>query len=110
MPLALVLSRLDRWRRPALLAALAVMPVWLISTVLFGSKIYQVEMIRHGIVLAERVDVRTGPDADETKRFELHEGDRAQIVHRSGDWYRIALDSGENGWIEARSIEPIHAP
>lgn len=110
IPFALFLARVGRNPRLLLLITLGALPLWLGGMTVFGAKLYQVEMIRHGIVLVDRVDVRTGPDAGETKRFEMHEGDRVQIVHRSGDWYRIALDTGENGWVESRSIESILAP
>lgn len=109
IPVAVALARPRGRRRPVLLTALAALPLWLLSFAIFGAKTYQVEVIQHGIILAGKVDVRTGPDPGETRRFELHEGDRVQIVHRSGDWYRIALETGENGWIEARSIEPVRS-
>ena len=63
--------------------------------------------MRHGIILAKKVSVVSSPSADSTEMFALHEGVKIQIIAQSGDFYRIRLSDGKDGWVAFDSLEII---
>jgi tetratricopeptide (TPR) repeat protein len=59
------------------------------------------------ILAAPSSPVREGPSLALRSAFELHEGTRVRILSRSGDFVRVRLEGGLEGWIAARDLEPL---
>jgi tetratricopeptide (TPR) repeat protein len=59
------------------------------------------------VVIETVADVHAGPSRKETISFTIHEGMRCQILDVSGDWYRIRLANGYNGWLPKSRIAAI---
>ncbi|MCB1049429.1 MAG: tetratricopeptide repeat protein [Acidobacteria bacterium] len=59
------------------------------------------------VVTAHEVDILAGPSKREGVSFTLHEGMRCQILDESGDYFRIRLANGYNGWIPKSRLEII---
>ena len=59
------------------------------------------------VVMADRIDILSTPSATGTVLFQLHEGARACILDREGDWVEIQLDNGNVGWISAAATEDV---
>jgi tetratricopeptide repeat protein len=60
------------------------------------------------VVLVEAVSVRSAPaNDDDLTLFEVHEGTRVRIDHRTGDWAEVVLDDGKVGWVPLEVMEVI---
>jgi SH3-like domain-containing protein len=58
-------------------------------------------------VLAEQVDVYSGPGSDYLVEFTLHAGAEVRVVERRGGWMRIALPGGLQGWVPEAAADEI---
>lgn len=56
---------------------------------------------RIAVVQAPEIEVRSGTNRDTVVRFKLHEGAEANVLDLDGEWARISLPNGEQGWVES---------
>lgn len=76
----------------------------------FGSALlYQVRQVSTGvgIVMADRVDVRSGPGEENTVLFTVHEGTRMELRHSVEAWTQVSLPNGLSGWVPARTVAKV---
>lgn len=67
-----------------------------------------VGMPDEGIILADAVQVRSAPSADDDLTlFEIHEGTKVRIDQRTGEWLEVVLEDGKVGWVPAAVLEVI---
>ncbi|MBN2429980.1 MAG: tetratricopeptide repeat protein [Acidobacteria bacterium] len=104
-----------RWRhearrRPAGVTLTVVLLLFIVWAAIFAGMIWRLETIREGIILTEKVDVRSGPAADDPILFTVHEGHKVSIRSVAGDWYQIVLPNGWNGWSPAAAVGEIQLP
>lgn len=60
------------------------------------------------VVVAARVEARTGPSAAERVGFLVPEGQRVAWLEASGEWVQIGLpEKGLKGWVRAEAVEPV---
>ncbi|HOK97649.1 MAG TPA: tetratricopeptide repeat protein [Bacteroidales bacterium] len=59
------------------------------------------------IVMAPTVTVKSSPDENGTELFVIHEGTKVWIVDQVGEWLRIRIADGNNGWLKQSDIEKI---
>ncbi len=59
---------------------------------------------RQAVILAEKVDVLSGPSGGNISLFTVHEGLRVQIRNVREGWAQILLPNGLNGWVPAASL------
>ena len=59
------------------------------------------------IVFSSQATVRSAPSDSEKTLFVIHEGTKVEIVARVGDWLRVSLPNGHEGWIEAEAVKRI---
>lgn len=62
---------------------------------------------RKAIVLAEKIEVRNGPDAESTTLLPIHEGLKVELLDQIGDWWKVKLSNGEQGWLPKSELEEI---
>jgi len=74
---------------------------------LFGLRVREDLTTRYGVILAHKVAVTSSPAEDATEVFALHEGVKVKIVATSGDFYRIRLSDGKDGWVQADNLQII---
>jgi len=55
----------------------------------------------------DKVEVKSGPRAEDKIVFTLHAGSKVQLRKKNGDWNLINLENGLSGWIKSSSIEKI---
>jgi tetratricopeptide (TPR) repeat protein len=74
-----------------------------------GALYYKVKQITapYAIVVVERMDVRSGPAADNTVLFTVHEGTRLEVRNRLEGWYQISLPNALSGWIPESGVERV---
>jgi tetratricopeptide (TPR) repeat protein len=78
-----------------------------IFTSLFSARIYESETKIEGVVVVDKVDVKSAPYESGTDVFTLHQGVKVQIKDSSGEWAKIKLSDGKVGWLREDVIEKI---
>ena len=61
----------------------------------------------YAIIFSPSVTVKGSPDMNGTDLFVLHEGTKAKVEDRVGEWRKIKLANGNVGWVLAETIETI---
>ncbi|MBI3891324.1 MAG: SH3 domain-containing protein [Candidatus Wallbacteria bacterium] len=65
------------------------------------------ESVPRAIVLEKEVKAASGPGADQTIVFAVHEGTKVTVLRRSDRWAQVSLPNGYSGWVPEGSIEEI---
>ncbi|MBN2054526.1 tetratricopeptide repeat protein [bacterium] len=60
-----------------------------------------------GIVMVDEVEARSGPGADFTSLFTVHEGTRLFVRGSRGDWCQVMLPNGMSGLLPAAAVQVI---
>lgn len=105
--LALLVRRLMKLRAVTALAAALGAVASLVAGGLLGVQWYALERLHPAVVVGQTVPAREGPNAASKASFELHEGTELRIVDHDGDWVRVRLRNGLEGWAEAKGVEEI---
>jgi len=59
------------------------------------------------IIFASEIEVKTEPTMGSNVAFTLHEGTKVQISAQDGNWFRITLADGKDGWIPASDLKQL---
>lgn len=59
------------------------------------------------IIFASEIEVKTEPSMGSSVAFILHEGTKVQVSAKDGNWYRITLADGKDGWIPATDLKQL---
>ncbi|MDP2686828.1 MAG: tetratricopeptide repeat protein [Aequorivita sp.] len=59
------------------------------------------------VIFASEIEVKTEPSMGSNVAFTLHEGTKVQILAQDGNWYRITLEDGKDGWIPATDLKQL---
>jgi tetratricopeptide (TPR) repeat protein len=109
--LLLALRMFNQWRplsrsrvRPASGTLLALA---LAAFLVGGLRYYRDFVVERGVIIAEEVDVRSGPGSDYNLAFRIHEGLPVRVAEDRGDWLRIDLGGELVGWVPASMLEAI---
>ena len=100
--------RWQAWTRPAAAAAAVLL---LLGGGALAGRLYFDSASTEAVIVAEEVDVVSGPGGRYNPEFTLHAGAETGLVERRGAWARIALPGGSlQGWVPAAAIEQVQAP
>ena len=74
-----------------------------------GALLYTIQdrTAANAIVMTDRVDVLSGPSADNTVLFTVHEGTRLEVRNRRDGWYQVSLPNAMSGWVPSGSVEQV---
>jgi hypothetical protein len=61
-----------------------------------------------GIILEKILDVKASPLAESETIYTLHEGTKFKLIERRGDWIRLVIADGRQGWILQQSVALIN--
>ena len=79
-----------------------------VITIVFASQQRNIQLDNsQAIIFSPVVTVKGSPDAKSTDLFIIHEGLKVKIIDQIGDWYRILLSDGNQGWAPAESMQRI---
>jgi len=82
-----------------------------ILTLVFGVstsiKLYRAQHPTHAVVIADEVDVRTGPGSNYMKSFILHDGAELSLGDSRDGWRQIELPDGRRGWLSVSHIDSV---
>ena len=73
--------------------------VFLLSAGLWSWKLYESAYRKEGIVVGQKVDIRSGPGMENIAVFTIHEGIKVRVRESSSGWYQIILPNGWSGWL-----------
>lgn len=77
-------------------------------TFLVGGLRYQRDFLAgRAVVVAEEVEVRSGPGSGYNLAFRVHEGLPVRVAEDRGDWLRIDLGGELVGWVRPSALESI---
>lgn len=96
-------------RRPsvalkALLSACVVGLLTLACAASLAWKVYESKSARNGVVIAEKVEIRSGPGTDNITVFTIHEGIVLRVHSQVSGWYQVSLPNGWSGWLPATTV------
>lgn len=83
----------------SLFASLVIACVFVIFGCSLSWKIYQRNYRKQGIVVEQKVDIRSGPGSENVTVFTVHEGIKVRVHESANGWYQISLPNGWNGWL-----------
>jgi tetratricopeptide (TPR) repeat protein len=63
-------------------------------------KIYETDYRQEGVIVEQKVDVRSGPGPANITVFSIHEGIKVRVHEFSNGWYQISLPNGWSGWLQ----------
>lgn len=85
----------------------ALLTLALAAFLIGGLHYYRDFVVQRGVVVAEEVDVRSGPGSGYNLVFRVHEGLPVRVAEDRGDWLRIDLGGELVGWVPALTLEAI---
>ncbi len=91
-------------RRGLRYAAIAVAAPALVFIFTFLFNYLESTYLRHGIVLEEKVSVRSGLDQTSTELFVLHAGAKLTVVKQNKTHLQVQFGKDKIGWIERRVL------
>ncbi|QAA83245.1 tetratricopeptide repeat protein [Aequorivita sp. H23M31] len=96
-------------RRKRLLFATSILAVLLmVGTVTMAFLTYgDYSNNQPAIIFSTQSEVKSEPSMGSNSAFVLHEGTKVQITAQDGNWYRIALADGKDGWIPASDLKQL---
>jgi tetratricopeptide (TPR) repeat protein len=62
-----------------------------------------------GIILQEVLEVKSSPLAESETLFDLHEGIKFKLIEKRGEWIRLSIADGRQGWILQESVALIRS-
>lgn len=95
-----------RWKIRMVYLALPCALLLMVSAILLLFHISYDE-IDEAIVLAEKIEAKTGPGESYSTLFEIHEGAKVRIQREKLDWVEIKLPNKVIGWIPNAHLERI---
>jgi tetratricopeptide (TPR) repeat protein len=99
-----LLAQKPRLAFRALTAALAAGVIMLLFAGSLAWKVYRDNHRKDGVIVEQKVDVRSGPGLENITVVSVHEGILLHVRDESDGWYLITLPNGWNGWLPKSSI------
>ncbi len=59
------------------------------------------------IILSQVVPLQNAPDEASPQILQLHEGTKVKLLDQIGDWHKVRLSDGEQGWLPNNAFEQI---
>jgi len=91
----------------ALLGCFATGLLFLIFAGSLSWKLYHVSYIKEGVVVEQKVDVRSGPGSENITVFTIHEGIKVRVHQTENGWHQISLPNGWSGWLPQNNLRII---
>ena len=101
---AWLLAKGPRLAFRALIASLVSGSLALLFGCSLAWKIYEKNYRREGVVVEQKVDVRSGPGPENITVFTVHEGIMLRVRGETGGWYQISVPNGWSGWLPGGSV------
>jgi tetratricopeptide (TPR) repeat protein len=93
------LVRNPRFASSALIGCLVAGFALLLAAGSLSWKIYVSENRKEGVVIEQKVDIRSGPGTENITVFTIHEGLKVRVLGSGNGWHQISLPNGWSGWL-----------
>lgn len=101
-------SAIGHWTQNWLTLNEIVITVLVASLVGLGSRMAVENIEPEAVVVAQEVDVTSGPGAQYVAEFTLHNGSEVNLLETRGSWARLALAGDQmQGWVPAKAVETV---
>jgi tetratricopeptide (TPR) repeat protein len=97
----------SRIRKVSFFAAMASLLFGLGSGYFSINQKYKYNLNDTAVVMSQVSTVKSAPDNSGKTLFILHEGTKVQLIEELGQWKRVELADGRQGWIVSIDIETI---
>lgn len=94
-------------RKTAFALAVAALLMTIISAVFAFNLRSALESDGEAVVTVPVSSVKSSPGSADQSLFILHEGTKVAVMDSLGEWFRIELSDGRQGWLEAEDVEII---
>ena len=94
-------------RKTAFALAVAALLMTIISAVFAFNLRSGLESDGEAVVTVPVSSVKSSPGSTDQSLFILHEGTKVAVMDSLGEWFRIELSDGRQGWLEAEDVEII---
>jgi hypothetical protein len=98
---------LRRWRGWLLGGAASALVLSAPAGAVLAAHLYSQEAVQEGVVLARTLPVHEVPEPKSKVSFELHPGVKLRMLDRSGDFVRVRLPNGLEGWTDPAGVSPL---
>lgn len=102
-----VLAKTRRATLVGLFGSLVAAGLLILSLSSLGWKIYEQRNRQEGIIVEQRVDIRSGPGNDNITVFTVHEGIKIRVRGETAGWYQVSLANGWTGWLEKGAVRVL---
>ena len=100
----LILRRWGGWMLGGAVSALVLSAP---AGAVLAAHLYSQEAVQEGVVLARTLPVHEVPEPRSKVSFELHPGVKLRMLDRSGDFVRVRLPNGLEGWTDPAGVSPL---
>ena len=59
------------------------------------------------VIMVPEVNLRSAPDPESTAILPLHAGTTVEMLDAIGDWHKVLLTNGDQGWLPAAAVEKV---
>ena len=94
-------------RKTAFALAVAALLMTIVSAVFAFNLRSGLESDGEAVVTVPVSSVKSSPGSTDQSLFILHEGTKVAVMDSLGEWYRIELSDGRQGWLENTNVEII---
>jgi len=102
-----IFLRPPRWRKVVLILMITAAGAMLITSYLLYVNVQHENKNKEAVVLAPVVTVLSAPEENGTDVFVLHEGVKVRLDEQRGEWTKISLPDGKNGWLKMETLGVI---
>ncbi len=95
-------------RKRLLFATSMFAALFLVATVIMAFLTYgDYSKNQPAIIFSSQIEVKSEPSMGSNSAFVLHEGTKVQITAQDGNWYRISIADGKDGWVPASELKQL---
>lgn len=102
-----LLSRDYAWRKGALIDGIVTLVFMLLCIACTISASVRYNRHNQAIVTAPMAVVKSSPEENSIDKLVLHEGTKVNIEETLGEWHKIQIADGNNGWLQADEVTII---
>ncbi len=78
------------------------------SALALGSRLYVEATQPAAVIVADKVDVSSGPGTQFVTQFTLHSGTEVHLLEQQGSWVRLTLPGDQmQGWVSKDAVEMV---
>lgn len=95
------------YKKIGFVAGIIVLAISLFAFTLANSRTDIIQNSGRAVVLQKEIVLRSAPDTQSKEVFVLHAGSTVKLLDKIGDWHKVRLGDGVQGWLPDQSLERI---